>query len=398
VRISSAYIAQMFIDSQNQQETNLAQTQQQITSGYSFSQPSDNPVAASQVLSLQATLDTTSQYTANSNLAQSRLSVEDSTLTSITNLLQSARSLALQGANATQTAATRATIATQISQQLQSLLQFANTQDGSGQYIFSGSATNTTPFTQSATGFTYNGTQSQRIVQIGSNRTVADSDSGAALFQQVRNGNGTFVANATSTNTGTGVVGTNSVSDPTAWAAGSPPYTITFSSPTAYAITDSTGASVQTGTFASGQTLSFNGAQVEIDGTPAAGDTFSVSSSANQDMFTTLQNLVSALTSTNASGQTAVVNGINRAVEGIDQALSSVTNIQSQVGSRLSAIDSQNTTTSQVQLQLKSTMSNLRDLDYASAITKLNQQMTGLQAAQAAYVKIQGLSLFNYIQ
>jgi flagellar hook-associated protein 3 FlgL len=398
MRISSAYIAQMFVDSQNQQETALAQTQAQITSGKSFSQPSDNPVAASEVLSLQATLDQTSQYTANSNLAQSRLSIEDGTLTSITNLLQSVRSLALQGANATQTSATRATIATQISQQLQSLLQLANTQDGSGQYLFSGSATNTVPFSQSASSFVYNGTQSQRLVQIGSNRTVADSDSGAALFQQVRNGNGSFVASAASANTGSGIVGLNSVTDPTAWAAGSPPYTITFSSPSAYAVTDSTGASVQTGTFASGQTLSFNGAQLEIDGTPAAGDTFSVAPSSNQDMFTTLQNLVSALNSTSASGQTAVVNGINRAVEGIDQSLTSVTNIQSQVGSRLSAIDSQSTTTSTLTLQLNSTMSNLRDLDYASAITKLNQQMTGLQAAQASYVKIQGLSLFNYIQ
>lgn len=43
-------------------------------------------------------------------------------------------------------------------------------------------------------------------------------------------------------------------------------------------------------------------------------------------------------------------------------------------------------------------MSNLRDLDYAAAITRLNLQITGLQAAQASYVKIRGLSLFNYTQ
>ena len=53
---------------------------------------------------------------------------------------------------------------------------------------------------------------------------------------------------------------------------------------------------------------------------------------------------------------------------------------------------------SEVTLQLKSTLSTLRDTDYASAITALNQQMTGLQAAQASFVKMQGLSLFNYIQ
>ncbi len=397
MRISSNYIAQLFIDSQNQQETSLALLQQQITTGLKFSEPAQDPVGASQVLSLQATLEQTAQYATNANLAQSRLSIEDSTLGSVTNTLQSIRSLALEAANATQTTETRATIATQINQQLQSLMQLANTQDGSGQYLFSGGATSTVPFSQTSAGVAYNGTQSQRFVQIGSNRTVADSDSGAAVFQQIRNGNGTFVASAASTNTGSAVLGTNSVTNPASWAAGSPPYTITFSTPAAYTVTDSTGATVQAGAYTDGQTLAFNGAQLELDGTPAAGDTFSVAPSSNQDMFTTLRNLVTALTTSSAAGQPAAVNGINRAVEAIDQSLTNVSTVRSQVGARLSAIDSQTTTSSALTLQLKSTMSNLRDLDYASAITKLNQQITGLQAAQASYVKTQHLTLFNYI-
>ena len=196
MRISSSYIAQLFVDSQNQQESNLALLQQQISTGLKFSQPAQDPVGASQVLSLQATLEQTAQYSTNANLAQSRLAIEDTTLGSVTNALQSIRSLALQAANATQTTETRATIATQITQQLQNLMQLGNTQDGSGQYLFSGTATSTVPFSQTGAGVTYNGTQTPRLVQIGSNRTVADSDSGAAVFQQIRNGNGTFVASA----------------------------------------------------------------------------------------------------------------------------------------------------------------------------------------------------------
>ena len=131
---------------------------------------------------------------------------------------------------------------------------------------------------------------------IGSNRTVADRDSGASLIQQIRNGNGTFVVGAATTNARSPVVGLNSVTNPASWAAGAPPYTVTFSTPTAYAVTDSTGAAVQSGTCADGQTLAFNGAQLQISGTPVAGDSFSVAASANQDVFTTLQNLVTALT------------------------------------------------------------------------------------------------------
>jgi flagellin-like hook-associated protein FlgL len=37
-------------------------------------------------------------------------------------------------------------------------------------------------------------------------------------------------------------------------------------------------------------------------------------------------------------------------------------------------------------------------VDYAEAISKLNQEYAGLQAAQAAYTKIAQLSLFDYIR
>ena len=48
-------------------------------------------------------------------------------------------------------------------------------------------------------------------------------------------------------------------------------------------------------------------------------------------------------------------------------------------------------------LQLRESLSQVQDLDYAEAISRLNLQMTALQAAQQAYVKVQGMSLFNYL-
>lgn len=402
MRISTSYLSQAFINSLQQQQTSLAGTQQQISTGLRFTQASQDPAAASQSLGIQATLYQLTQYATNANLAQSRLSIEDSTLSSVTNLLQSVRTLAVQAANATQTPETRAAIATNIQQQLSGLLALANTQDGSGQYLFAGTATTTTPFGPSGGTFSYAGNQTQRSIQIGSNRQVADGDSGALVFQQIRNGNGTFVVTANSANAGSAIVGTNTVVDPSAWAAGQPPYTLTFTSPTTYTITD---AAVPPNTTAAaaytdGQTIAFNGAQLQISGTPAAGDTFTIAPSANQDMFATLQNLVAALNGPQAgnAGQARLVNSVNRAIEAIDQSLTNVSNVQSSVGARLNAISTQGSSNSDVTLQLKSALSTLRDTDYAAAITTLNQQLTGLQAAQATYVKLQNLSLFNYIQ
>lgn len=402
MRISSNYLSQNFISTLDQQQTALAATQQQISTGLKFTQASQDPAAATQSLDIQSTVGQLTQYTTNSNLAQSRLSIEDSSLSSVTNLLQSVRNLAVEAANATQTPETRASIATNVQQQIQGLLSLANTQDGTGQYIFAGTATGTSPFAQSGNTFTYAGNQTQRLVQIGPNRQIADGDTGTAVFQAVRTGNGNFVVTAGAANQGSAIIGSNSVSDPTAWAAGSPPYTLTFTSPTTYTITNSAVPPTTTApaTYNDGQTITFNGAQLQVSGTPATGDTFTVAPSTNQDIFTSLQNLVAALNGpqTGSTAQAQLQNSVNRAIESIDQGLTNVSNIQSGVGARLNAITSQNSSNSEVSLQLNSTLSTLRDTDYASAITTLNQQMTGLQAAEASFTKLQGLSLFNYIQ
>ena len=399
MRISTSYFSQAFLQSLLQQQTQLALTQNQISTGLQFSEASQNPSAATQSLTLEASVDQTAQYGTNSNLAQSRLSIEESTLGNITNLLQQVRNLAVQAANASQTPETRATIAAQVQQDLSSLLQLANTQDGSGQYIFAGTATGAAPFSQASGTFTYSGNQTQRQVQIGNNRLVADGDTGTRVFEQVRNGNGTFVVSTNPANAGTAIAAANSVTDPVAWAAGSPPYTLTFTAPGTYQITDSTAAVVQGGSYTDGQTLSFNGAQLTLSGTPATNDTFTIAKSANQNLFTTLQNLITTLTSINVTGgQAPVVNGINRAIEAIDQGTTQIANVRADVGSRLSAMSDQSFTNSNLTLQLKSTLSSLRDLDYASAVTTLNLQLVGLQAAQASFVKMQNLSLFNYIR
>jgi flagellar hook-associated protein 3 FlgL len=63
----------------------------------------------------------------------------------------------------------------------------------------------------------------------------------------------------------------------------------------------------------------------------------------------------------------------------------------------LNAIDSQAELGGNQQLQLKTMISQLQDLDYAEALTRLNQQLTSLSAAQQSYTMTQGLSLFKYL-
>ncbi|MGH6682529.1 MAG: flagellar hook-associated protein FlgL, partial [Pseudolabrys sp.] len=276
-------------------ESNLSQTQNQITSNKSFTTAAQNPTAAGAVNNYNQALAQSRQYDTNANSAQTRLSTEDSTLSQVQTQLQSLRDLALEANNSTLSTQDRAAIATQATQIQNSLLGLANTQDGNGEYLFGGFSTQAQPFTLSASGATYNGDQGQRQVQIAAGQTVADGDNGNSVFGQIKTGNGTFAATAAAANTGSGVLGATTVSNSALYGAGNGVYSINFTAPGTYEVRDSANTLVSSGSYTNGATVSFAGIQVTLTGQPAAGDSFAVAPSTNQSIFATVQNLVAAL-------------------------------------------------------------------------------------------------------
>jgi flagellar hook-associated protein 3 FlgL len=387
-----------FLTALNQLESNISTTQNDISTGLSFTTASQNPVAAGLVSGYNQVLTQSQQYTANGNSAQSSLNTEDSALTQVQNALQSLRDLALEANNATETAQDRSAIATQAQQIQGTLLALANTQDGSGNYIFGGFATQAQPFALSATGATYSGDQGQRQVQIGAGQTVVVGDNGDLVFNQIKTGNGTFNVTAAAGNTGTGIIGAATVTDPAAYGGGS--FSIEFTAPDTYQVVNTaTHAVVAGGAYTAGQAIAFAGVQVTLSGQPAAGDSFSVAPSTNQGIFTTVQNLVTALQQSTATpaGQAQLNNSISGAINNIDQALDQTQTVQSSVGARLNTITTQQSVATSQQTQLQQSISTLQSLDYASAVTSLDSQNTTLSAAMQAFTLTQGLSLFKYL-
>ncbi len=397
MRITQLSTQSQFLAGLGTLESNLAQTQNQISSNQSFSTAAQDPAAAGAVNGYNQVLAQSQQYTANSNIAQSNLGVEDSTLSQVQAQLQSLRDLALQANNGTLSSSNLSALQTQAAQIQQSLISLANTQNGSGEYIFSGYATGTQPFSATATGAAYAGDQGQRQLQIGAGISVADGDTGSAVFGQIKNGNGTFSVTAAAANTGSGLIGASTVTDPTAYDGGT--YSIKFSSATAYQVLDSANNVVSSGSYTDGQSIAFRGVQVTLSGAPASGDSFTVAPSVNQGLFSTVQNLVSTLQSggSGANGATQLGNSLTGAISNIDQALTHLSNVRASVGGRMNTITTQQSVASTQQLQLKSSISSLQSLDYAAAITTLDQQNVTLSAALQAYSLTQGLSLFKYL-
>ena len=384
-----------------EQQSALARLQNQVALGLRVSSPADDPIASVHILELQRAQSESEQFAKNSALAQNRLSLEEQAMVDTGNVMTRVRELVIQAGNVgTLSNSDRESIATELAARLDELHDVANRQDGSGEYLFSGYSTKTKPFAGGeGSPISYIADQGNRQLQISSTQRVADSHNGFDVFMDIPEGNGTFVTRVSSTNTGSGVIDIGSVVDRPSWVPDD--YTITFTSATTYSVTDgATPANVvTTGNYTAGSPIQFNGISVSVTGAPASGDTFSVDRSETKDIFATIGEVVAALRAPagNATANAKLSSGLTGSLQQLDQASDHFLGIRAQVGVRLSTLDSVDASREATDIDLASSLSDLRDLDYAQALTKMNQQLVGLQAAQLSYTKISGLSLFNYL-
>jgi flagellar hook-associated protein 3 FlgL len=372
----------------------LAKTQSQLSSGQQIQSAADDPVGMTEVNQLNGQLSASQQYGANGNSATTSLQLEEQALSDATNVLQNARDLAVQANSGTMSPTSRQAIATQLQQLLQDLIGIGNRTDSNGKYLFSGYADGTQPFAQSASGVSYAGTQGVRQIQLGASHYVSAGDAGDAVFMNIPAGNGTFTTGAGAANTGTASIDAGSVTNASAWVPDA--YTIAFTSPTQYQVVNSSNTVVASGTFSSGQAIAFNGVQVNLSGTPATGDTFSVTAAGKASVFSTLSNLVNTLSSTSLNSA-QIASQVGSALQQIDGAINQFSTVSASVGARLNSIGTTQTAGQAQQTDLKASISQISGTDYAAAVTALSTEQVTLQAAQQSYALIAKLSLFNYV-
>lgn len=400
-RISTNFFAQLGVTEILRNQEQLSSTQLQIATGKRILTPEFDPAGAARALDLREFLRENENFQSNINLVRSRNQLEETVLVGVKNILQRTRELSVQAATVTADGSQRLAIAREIEQLNAELFNIANTRDANNEFLFAGSLGNTQPFSKNGGVFTYNGDQTNREIQIGSSRLIQDGDTGADVFFNISNGNGVFQTSATATNTGSGVIDSGSVLNAAAFPQDT--FTITFAQNAGQTVFNVVGAA--TGAVLTNQpfngiqgTISFNGVQVNIAGSPAVGDTFTLAPSSNQDVFTTMGTFQTALESFAQNGdQAAFGNATHRALTDLDQALTHILNFRSSIGARLNATDTQENINADFLVQVQTSLSGVEDLDVAEAASRLNLQTVTLQAAQQSFIKIQGLSLFNFL-
>jgi len=144
-RITPAMITSATLGDLSTSLAALQRTSEELSSGRTILEPSDNPYGASHVINLQSQLDGLSSYESAAQDGIARENTASSAMSNMNTVVQRVRELVLQAANGTNNQSDLNTIALQVEQLTESVKQDANSQYA-GEYIFSGTTTKTAPY------------------------------------------------------------------------------------------------------------------------------------------------------------------------------------------------------------------------------------------------------------
>ena len=206
MRISSSTFANDFLYQTNQLQQQQNTLQQEVTTGQKVTLPEDNPSAMAQVLNLQTSSASNSQYQSNVTALQSSATTSYGAMNSLKTISDRVSQIATLASSGTTSPSQLASYSSEVKNLLQEAVQIGNTQDAQGNYIFGGTNTGNSPFTAvtdasgNITGVTYNGNTSVASSEIAPNVTISAQTPGAntsgagptGLFQDSRSGANLF--------------------------------------------------------------------------------------------------------------------------------------------------------------------------------------------------------------
>ncbi len=201
MRVSTSQIFNSGTIGIQNRQYDLYKVQQQMSTGRRILSPEDDPIGASQALQVTQSKGVNEQFLKNIGDATSKLNLLDATLSGVEEELQVIYERAVQAGNGSYSDAQRGMIAEELKQRLSSLVDLANTKDGTGLYLFGGYKSSTQPFQVDAsatppyalgsgTHVSYSGDAGVEALQVSGSRVVATSENGLDVFMQVRDAEG----------------------------------------------------------------------------------------------------------------------------------------------------------------------------------------------------------------
>lgn len=230
--------------------SSVVKSQNQASSGVRVQTAADDPVAAARLLMLQQQKDMLGQFNGNITSLKNSLTNEEGVLQAVNDALQRASELALR-AGGSLSDADRQSIAGEIGAIEDSVLGLLNSKDSSGNYLFSGSKTQTPPYSRNNDGtYSYQGDETPLSLQVSDTLNISAGDTGKTILEGAVNSGRTHapwiqpavvppaapVVNDNKVALSAGLV--TSSTDYTQKFADGQPYKLTFTSSTQYVVLD----------------------------------------------------------------------------------------------------------------------------------------------------------------
>nr|WP_321242359.1 flagellar hook-associated protein FlgL [uncultured Tolumonas sp.] len=374
----------------------------QMTTGDKFSTSGENVSGMSQKMALSTKIASYQQYATNSSVLDSNLTLEGTALDSITTTLQSAYTLVQRANNDSLSDDDKTSIGNQLEELQTQLYDLMNSKNSDGEYIFSGSQSQTQPFTKGSNGiYVYNGDATQKLMQVSDNDQIASNDSGQSVFQQVA------TRRTVSTSDSALTLDISSQSqfdtyyknnyDPTSSGNNDITLSTTAGSPNQYTITDSQGHT-QSGEYIANEAIVFNGISLKSSvAAGAAAQVFSLDKPKNDNILNTMGSLINALKDPSSKTKSQMSDLLADTEEHINNTLDKVNVTSGAVGGRQSSLEqilSSNTTLNSIATSAKA---NASEIDIYEAVSNVSKEQNALTVAQKAFTQISQSTLFDYI-
>jgi len=396
MRIATANQFDVGIDTLARRQSELADVQEQLTTGKRVNRASDDPAAAARAERALASIGRSETSQRAVDASRVLMTQAESTLGDAGNLLQRARELMVAAGNASYGDAERSGLADELQSIRDQLLALANTGDGAGTFVFGGQGSTQKPFVDTAGGVQYAAADGEMKTEHPTGLPLTTD--GRAAWLEARTGNGVFVTSA-APGVQNATIDNGGVADPSALTGAD--YTIDFSvaaGATTYAVLkNGLPTAVVNAPYASGQTITIDGMAVSVSGTPANGDQFLIApSTPTLGVFGALDSAIAGLRTTGRTGsQIAQANADS--LRDIDSVLSNLQTARSATGAVLQRLDSESDRLDAQKLASTTERSNAQDVDMVHAISDFQSRQTGYDAALKSYAMVQRLSLFQYV-
>ena len=428
MRVSNKLFNEQQVRAFQSMRSDMQGIQEKIASGNKINRASDDPMGAVNLSAAREQRTLIEQFSKNSDLANMRLDLSDKTLDEMTTVLTRMTELTATAGNGVYDWFGHQAILNELKQLSEVALGLANTTDSMGRPLFAGRSSVDVPFTRNVDGtVAYNGDRGQHSVQISESLTTLTGIDGGSAFMRVETPNGrrsvfeVIQSAMNSIETGAQIKGQATGGNKTRLDFTLPSKTETWSFTwsgnacaaqiTANVARDNLGAMVteinrftsQTSVYAAIDAATgdmiltdITEGEIKIEDISISGQDSASEKLTSYVEFTKLDGSLAAIGPTVKLTDRDQLIAYN--ISSMSAAMDSISNKRSLIASQMSKNGMQKDVLEGRKLVVDRDVSKLNDTDLAEMITKLQGQMTNLEAAQAAFSKIGQQSLFDYLR